>query len=93
MPDGHRVRTINLDDETDRWQWRCPAGHTRWEPTNQHFYCQTCARQASQGAAVEPAFTELYNTKTGKRVPREHIRLTSDVGAWRDCHTGEEGSA
>jgi hypothetical protein len=93
MPDGHRIWTIDLDDESDRWQWRCPAGHTRWEPTNEHFYCLSCSRQASQGEDYDPTFEELYNTKTGETVARAHIRLTSDVGTWRDCHTGEEGSA
>jgi hypothetical protein len=42
--DSQGVRlTIDTDDTAQRWRYRCPKGHTTWEPTNYHWWCQECA--------------------------------------------------
>jgi hypothetical protein len=79
---------IDLDDETDRLAFRCPAGHAQWEPTNKHFYCRTCAAQAQRGADVEPSFDQLRDERSGELIPRERIRLVSEFGDWRDIRGG-----
>jgi rubredoxin len=89
MSDASDDRTvIDLDDPIDRRAWRCPAGHTQWEPTNEHFYCRTCGATAQQGADVDPSFEHLRDERTGDLVPREAIRLETGVGRWRDLHGG-----
>ncbi len=44
MPDGKAVATVTIEERTDRWRFRCPNGHTTWEPTTHHVWCHTCAR-------------------------------------------------
>jgi hypothetical protein len=72
---------IKLEDETDRWQWTCPAGHRGWEPTNNHFWCAECARN-SWDDDVEPEFDQLRNEKTGDTVDRKKISLITPVGPY-----------
>ena len=66
-------RTINLDDQTDRWRYRCPAGHVAWEPTNQHYFCTVCSR--SHDPNHDPSFEELRDVKSGELLAREDVRL------------------
>ena len=70
--DAETVR-IDLADDVDRWEWRCPEGHTQWEPTNRHFWCATCSRQPDPH--LDPTFNELVNWRTRETVPRDQIRL------------------
>lgn len=70
--------TIHLENDTDRWQWRCPEGHTQWEPTNDHWWCQQCA--SSWREDVDPVFYELRNVKTGENAERHEVTLMTDVG-------------
>lgn len=66
-------RRLQLDDATDRWRFRCPAGHRNWEATNQHYFCQSCAR--SDDPDHEPVFDELRDAKTGELIARDEIVL------------------
>jgi len=75
---------IKLEDETDRWQWTCPAGHRGWEPTNHHFWCAECARN-SWDDDVEPEFDELRNVKNGDLVERDDVELLTPVGPYDDA--------
>ena len=76
--DATRVE-IDLADDTDRWAWRCPQGHTQWEPTNSHFWCAACAHEA--WGEAEPEFDALVNWRTRERVPRPSIVLVEgDAG-------------
>jgi hypothetical protein len=80
---------IDLDDEVDRWKWRCPAGHTSWEATNEHFWCRNCARSLDEDVAAE--FDELRNAATGETVGRDEIRLFTEAGSYRSVY-GTEGA-
>jgi len=81
---------VHLEDETDRWKWVCPNGHRNWEPTNAHFWCQTCAR--TQG--LDGEFDELRNKVTGEVHDREDLRLVTPAGPYQDLHSDhQEGSA
>jgi len=66
-------RTITLDDTADRWRYRCPAGHTNWEPTNQHFWCEACSRSLDD--EHDPVFYELRDQRSGELLKREDVRL------------------
>ena len=73
------MKTINLDDERDRWQWACPVGHRQWTPTNHHWWCAQCANSWD----VDPEFYELMNLRTGETVTRDECRLVTDAGAFQ----------
>jgi hypothetical protein len=89
----HEPTVIDLDDETDRLAWRCPRGHAHWEPTNSHFYCRSCAHQSRHDDDLNPTFDELRNDATGETVPREELRLRTELGDWRDVRGARERSA
>jgi hypothetical protein len=71
-------RTIHVDDDTDRLRYRCPNGHSNIEATNNHWWCQSCARQERQGEDVDPEFHELHDVKTDDRLTREEVRFVED---------------
>lgn len=73
--------TIRLDDETDRWRWRCPRGHRNWEPTNHHFWCQTCAQATEHDDDVDPTFEELRDGSSGETFERDELTLRRPVDA------------
>lgn len=65
---------IVLTDRSDRWRFTCPAGHRSWEPTNNHFWCQQCAR----GYDHDPEFHELRDRKTGALLEREAVEIREE---------------
>ena len=75
--------TIQLNDDTDRWRWTCPAGHRSWEPTNHHFWCQQCAKIASDhGDDVDPVFHKLRDQTTGNTYERDEVTLMTPAGPY-----------
>lgn len=68
---------INLDDETERWRYRCPAGHTQWAAINGGFHCSACAEYWDSD--VDPSFKELHDNKTGETIPREDIEFVAET--------------
>jgi hypothetical protein len=67
-----RTEAIDLADETSRWRFRCPRGHVRWKPTEDHFWCRECAAQDDGGDA---AFQRLWDRRTDERLPREAVTI------------------
>jgi len=61
---------IDLNDDADRWRYRCPAGHTQWTAVNHHFWCAACAKGWQD---VDPVFEELHDLKTGETIHRDRI--------------------
>jgi hypothetical protein len=41
---GTRQDAITIDRDIEPYRWRCPGGHTNWEVTGEHIWCQTCYR-------------------------------------------------
>jgi hypothetical protein len=81
---------IRLEDETDRWKWVCPNGHRNWEPTNNHFWCQTCARHPE----ADGEFSELRDKTTGEVHDRDNLELLTPAGPYQDLRSDHrEGSA
>jgi len=70
--------TVRIENEMDRWRFTCPRGHTRWEPTNHHFWCASCARVET----IEASFDELRDRKTGRLYERESVRLLTAAGPY-----------
>ncbi|WP_435364551.1 hypothetical protein [Haloarchaeobius sp. DYHT-AS-18] len=75
---------VNVDDETDRWRWSCPNGHRNWEPTNHHFWCQTCSNQPDADAV----FDELRDERTGDTYHRDELELMTYAGPYTDVYGG-----
>ena len=65
-----RTEAIDLDDETSRWRFRCPRGHTRWTPSANHFYCKECAAQDGSGT-----FQRLWDRQTNERLSRAEVTI------------------
>lgn len=71
---------VNVDDESDRWRWCCPNGHRSWEPTNNHFWCQQCARTPD----ADGEFQELHDRGNDETHPREDLQLLTEDGPYHD---------
>lgn len=86
--DIHQARVeIPLDDEVERNAYRCPLGHTSWEPTNEHWYCPYCARNWD----ADGDFDYLIDDRTRERYKRDEVVLTyADGTTYRDAHGKEE---
>lgn len=78
---------IDLDEASDRWQWRCPVGHRSWVPTNHHYWCQQCARNLAED--VEPEFAELRNVRTDETVPRDEVELVRSSDSYESLRGGK----
>jgi hypothetical protein len=78
MPDDEPVATVEIEDRTDRWRFRCPNGHTTWEPTNHHFWCRTCARMDSS----DGVFEQLRDVRDDRLIARERVQLLDRVGPY-----------
>jgi hypothetical protein len=67
--DAREIVQIDRTDTMDRMRYRCPNGHTRWDPTNNHIWCKSCSEAAQQGADVHPEHWEILDKKTGEEIP------------------------
>jgi len=76
MADSNDDVTVRVEDPEDRWRWVCPNGHRTWEPTNHHFWCQSCARRKS----VDGVFHHLHDRKTGDQYARDEVQLVTATG-------------
>lgn len=63
---------LDTDDPVQRWRYRCPRGHTAYEPSNHHWYCSECARSHND---VDPEFTELVDKRTGDVYERDDVKV------------------
>lgn len=66
---------IDAHDDADRLRWVCPRGHRSWQATNSHFWCKQCADLATQGADVDPEFSELVDATNRETYTRDEIRI------------------
>lgn len=71
---------IALRNRLHRARYRCPNGHSSWEATNGHWWCQSCAKHWE----TDPVFYELRDEKTGRAIRREEVTL------YDDDHTGDD---
>lgn len=67
---------INLDDDAERWRYRCPSGHTQWRAINGGFYCKACAESWEPG--TDPAFGELTDMKSDETYPRAEVEFVAE---------------
>lgn len=67
----HPRLELDTDDPIQRWRYRCPRGHSQYEPTNHHWWCQRCA----QAWDVDPEFTQLVDKVTGDTYERDEVTI------------------
>jgi hypothetical protein len=65
-----RTEAIGLTEETSRWRFRWPRGHTRWTSCADHVYCKECAAQDDSGT-----FQRLWNHRTDERLSRAAVTI------------------
>lgn len=75
LSDRHPTVEIDLTDWADRARYTCPRGHRNWDRTNNHIWCQSCARESRQDERVTPEYYELRDAKTGEAVPWSAVRV------------------
>jgi len=75
--DAHPGVEIDLSDESQRWRYRCPNGHTDtdWDRTNNHVWCRGCRRANEAGEDVDPEHYELVDAKTGEEIPWSAVEI------------------
>lgn len=73
-------REVQLHDESDRWRYVCPRGHRSWEPTNDHFWCKSCARRHG----TDPVFHELHDRQDDRRLDRDEVVLQTPAGPYEE---------
>ena len=71
--DAEERIVIDREDETDRWRYRCPNGHARFDPTNSHIWCKSCASMADAGEG--PEYWDVLDMRTGERIPWSRIEF------------------
>lgn len=69
-----RVR-IDRSQETQRWRYVCPNGHTDWYPTNSHLWCKGCRRQVEAGEDVDPEHWEIVDKTSRESIPWSAVEL------------------
>lgn len=71
--DAGDIVVIDSNDEVDRMRYRCPNNHTRWSPTNNHIYCNSCADLDDAGDG--PEYWDVLDARTGETIPWSRIDL------------------
>jgi hypothetical protein len=71
--------TVRIENRSDRWRFVCPRGHRTWEPTNYHFWCQSCARLRE----ADGVFHRLRDRKTGREFDRDDVQLRTEAGPYK----------
>ena len=73
--DAGEVVRVDRSNFVERHRYRCPNGHSTWEPTNSHIWCAQCQQAARQGANVEAEHYHIVDEKTGEKVNWSRVVL------------------
>lgn len=66
---------IDRTDDTQRWRYTCPNGHTDFAPTNSHVWCKGCRRQFEAGADVDPEHYYIIDKQTDEEIPWSAVEV------------------
>lgn len=67
--DAREQVVIDATNDIDKMRFRCPNGHSNFEPTNNHIWCQSCSRQAQHDADVDAEHYEILDKRSGETIP------------------------
>ena len=54
---------IEREEPPGKWRWRCPRGHTGWQFTGEHLWCQQCHRNGS-----DPVHHTVVDRRTDEEI-------------------------
>lgn len=66
---------IDRQCAADRWRYRCPRGHTSWEPMPHAVFCKSCSKQSARANGIGAVYHHLIDEKTGDAVPYSYVEL------------------
>jgi hypothetical protein len=66
---------LEIDDEN--WRLKCPKGHTTIAPTNNHWWCRSCANHWND--EVDPEYDVAVDAKTGEEYTRDDVELNFET--------------
>lgn len=67
---------IDRSDFVQRHRYRCPNGHSSWEPTNSHIWCPTCRRQwEHRDRDVDAEHYHVVDDVTGEEIHWSRVVL------------------
>jgi hypothetical protein len=69
----HQVVQIDISNRARVRRFRCPNGHTTWEPTNGGLWCRSCSRDAE---CDDPHHYELVDVRDDEPVAWDRVELT-----------------
>lgn len=74
------LATVEIDrrDETERWRYVCPNGHTDWDRTNNHIWCRSCRHQHEHGADMDPEHWHLVDRRTDDEIPWRAVEIVGE---------------
>lgn len=72
---GVSGRKLQIKDENDAQRLRCPNGHASVGPTNNHWWCRSCANAWD----VDPEYDTIQDVKTGRELRREDVEIDDSV--------------
>jgi hypothetical protein len=64
---------LEIDSDEDNWRLVCPNGHTSVAPTNNHFWCRSCANHWDP--EVDPEYDVVIDGETGEKYSRDDLEL------------------
>jgi len=67
---------LTIDTEDENWRLECPNGHRSIAPTNNHFWCRSCANHWQD---IDPEYETAVDAKTGRELRREDVELAFDT--------------
>jgi len=72
----------HITTQVEKWRFKCPnrPHHDDWRVWNSLLCCQTCQQLRDAGELdVDPVFEQLWDDKEKVYVPRECIRIETDM--------------
>lgn len=75
MSSVKKAKRYIVDSREKAQRLRCPRGHSKVGPTNNHWLCRSCAR----GWDVDPEFEQIVDVKTGTEYTRDEVEFDSDI--------------
>jgi len=66
---------LQITDEIDANRLRCQNGHSAVAPTNNHWWCSSCARAWD----IDPEYETVVDAKTGDELKREDVEIDETV--------------
>lgn len=67
---------FEIRTRADAQRLRCPNGHASIGPTNEHWWCKSCAAHWED---VEAEFDAVVDAKTGEEYRRDQVTIDDEV--------------